>query len=488
MNPRIGNLFKLSAIAFLLLISFTAYWQIWAAPGLAARQDNARLVYRQLQIRRGLILASNGHTVIAKNVERHQDGIDIFLRRYPFGQLFGHPVGYNTVGQGRSGLELSQNDYLTASNADLSTILGRIGDKLQGQTVTGNNVVTSLSVAAQRAAMQGLKATGKRGAVVAIEPSTGRVLAMASAPGYDPNTVAKQFSKLNRPSSGAPLLNRSTQGLYAPGSTFKVVTATAALNSGKYTPDTIINGHGSCITVETVPLCNAGGESAGLVSLSDALTFSYNTVFAQVGQAVGQTRLEQTMRDYGFFRDPPLDYPSDEMEPSGLYSHGRLIPPRAPVDVGRVAIGQERLGVTPIQMAEVVATIANGGMRMRPTLVDRVVSPGGGSVYTSHPEALVRVMSPHNASELGDMMLRVVEEGTGQAANVGGLHVAGKTGTAETGVPGLNTAWFIAYAPAQNPKIAIAVTIERTPEFGGTIAAPIAAKVITAYLGSNVAK
>jgi peptidoglycan glycosyltransferase len=176
------------------------------------------------------------------------------------------------------------------------------------------------------------------------------------------------------------------------------------------------------------------------------------------------------------------------MEPSGLYSHGHLLSQRAPIDVGRVAIGQERLGVTPIQMAEVVATVANHGVRMRPSLVDRVVSPGGGNISTTHPEQLVRVMSPQTANELRDMMRRVVEEGTGQAANVGNLSVAGKTGTAETGVSGLNTAWFIAFAPADNPKIAIAVTIERTPEFGGTIAAPIAAKVITAYLGQGVAK
>jgi peptidoglycan glycosyltransferase len=176
------------------------------------------------------------------------------------------------------------------------------------------------------------------------------------------------------------------------------------------------------------------------------------------------------------------------MNPSGLYSNGHLLPPRAPVDIARVAIGQERLGVTPIQMAEVVGTVANHGLRMRPTLVDRVVSPGGSTVTTTHPEEVQRVMSPTTANELRDMMRRVVEEGTGTAANVGGLSVAGKTGTAETGVSGLNTAWFIAFAPADNPKIAIAVTIEHTPEFGGTVAAPIAASVIKAYLGSGVAK
>jgi peptidoglycan glycosyltransferase len=487
MNPRIGGLFKLSAIGFALLITITAYWQIWAASGLAARQDNARLVYRQLQIKRGLIYASDGHTVLATNVKRHKNGLDIFLRAYPFGPLFGHPVGYNTVGSGRSGLELSENDYLTASNSDLSTVLGNIGDRLQGQTVTGNNIVTSLSVAAQRAALKGL--TGHDGAVVAIEPSTGRVLAMASTPTYNPNTVASNFTKLSSASRGSPLLNRATQGLYAPGSTFKVVTATAALESGKFTPQTLIDGHGSCLTnVQGQPLCNAGGESAGVVSLTDALTFSYNTVFAQVGEKVGVSRLYSTMDGFGFFTEPPLDYPSDEMQPSGLYTGGHLLRRSAPVDIARVAIGQERLGVTPLQMAEVVATVANHGLRMRPTLVDRVTSPGGATVTTTHPDALTRVMSPTTASELNDMMRRVVEEGTGQEANLGSLSVAGKTGTAETGVSGLNTAWFIAFAPAENPRIAIAVVIEHTPEFGGTISAPIARDVITAYLGNSVAK
>jgi peptidoglycan glycosyltransferase len=487
MNPRIGGLFRLSAIGFALLISITAYWQIWAASGLAARQDNARLVYRQLQIKRGVIYAADGHTVIASSIKRHRNGLDIYLRKYPLGPLFGHPVGYNTIGSGRSGLELSENDYLTSSNADLSTVLGNLGDRLQGQTVTGNNIVTSLSVPAQRAALAGL--AGHSGAVVAIEPSTGRVLAMGSSPTYNPTTVASNFSQLNSTSRGSPLLNRATQGLYAPGSTFKVVTATAALESGKYTPQTTIDGHGSCLQdVQGQPLCNAGQESAGVVTLTDALTFSYNTVFAQVGQQVGVSRMFATMDAFGFFTDPPLDYPSDEMNPSGLYTGGHLLRRSAPVDIARVAIGQERLGVTPMQMAEVAATVANHGVRMRPSLVDRVTSPGGATVTQTRSEELQRVMSATTASELTDMMRRVVEEGTGQEANLGSLSVAGKTGTAETGVTGLNTAWFIAFAPAQNPRIAIAVVIERTPEFGGTIAAPIARDVITAYLGSSVAK
>jgi peptidoglycan glycosyltransferase len=485
-NQRIGRLFSLCCIGVAVLVTMTAYWQIWAAPSLAVRKDNARLVYRQLTIKRGLIMAGNSTTVLAKNVRQVRNGQTLYLRRYPFDSLFAHPVGYNTIGEGRTGIELSYNDFLTASNDDLSTLFDTLGDRITGKTITGNNLLTSLSLPAQRAAARGL--VGKRGAVVALDPHTGQVLAMASTPTYNPNTVGRNIGKLSAPSAGAPLLNRVTQGLYAPGSTFKIVTATAALESGKFTPSTTIDGGGSCITVESHPLCNAGGEFAGTVSLATALTYSYNTVFAQVGQQVGQSRLESTMRKYGFFSKPPLDYPSDEMAASGLYGPHGVLPTGTPEDVGRVAIGQERLLATPMQMAEVVATIANQGVRVRPWMVHRVVSPSGKTVLENHPEEVERVMSPQTSAELTTMMRSVVEEGTGQAANIGNLSVAGKTGTAETGVPGLNNAWFIAFAPAENPKIAVAVVVERTPEFGGTISAPIAASVIDAYLSSGVAK
>jgi penicillin-binding protein A len=485
MNRQIASLFRLSAIAFAVLITLTAYWQIWAADSLATRRDNARLVYRQLQIRRGLIYAANGHTVLASNHERRRNGLALFLRRYPYGPLFAHAVGYNTVGNGRTAIELAENDYLTASNSDLSTVVSRIGSELQGETVTGDNVVTSLSVTAQRAAAAGM--AGKVGAVVAMEPATGRILAMYSSPSYSPRAVERNFPRLSR-TPGAPLLNRATQGLYAPGSTFKTVTAAAALDTHLLRPTSIIDAKGQCITDQGLPLCNASGETFGQVTLDFALTNSINTVFAQIGQRLGQTTLEKYMTRFGFFSEPPLTYPSDEMNPSGLYHNGHQLKPGAPVDVARVAIGQERLAVTPMQMAEVAATIGNGGERMRPTLVDRVLSPGGGHVYTQRPEPLERVMSQQSAQDLTGMMQNVVDEGTGTAARLNGLTVAGKTGTAETGVNGVNTAWFIAFAPVQDPKIAVAVVVEHTPLFGGQVSAPIAASVIEAYLGQGVAQ
>ena len=492
MNTQIRSLFRLIAIGFAVLISMTAYWQIWAADSLATRQDNARLIYRQLEIKRGLIYASNGRTVLARNHSQRRDGFTIYTRVYPYAGLFAHVLGYNTIDQGRSGLELADNDFLTAANDNLATQLRNLGDSLRGQTVTGDNLVTSLSVPAQKAAARGM--AGKVGAVVAIQPATGRVLAMYSNPTFNPNSVVQNFARLNKASSGSPLLNRATQGLYAPGSTFKTVTATAALNAGLYTPSSTINAFGSCLQPSQqfpifAPLCNASGESFGTVTLSYALTQSINTVFAQVGLKLGATRMTQYMQRFGFFSKPTLDFPADEMAASGRYANGHALGLHSHMDVARVAIGQERLAVTPFQMAEVAATIANGGQMMQPTLVDKATQPGGSVDYRATPHPLDRVMSTTTAQELGVMMQNVVDEGTGQAANLGGLTtVAGKTGTAETGVAGINTAWFIAFAPVDHPRIAVAVVVEHTPLFGGQVAAPIAASVIKAYLTGSVAQ
>ena len=267
MNRQIATLFRIAAVGFALLITMTAYWQIWAASSLASRRDNARLVYRQLQIRRGLILASNGRTVLARNHPVHQNGLTLYTRRYPFGPLFAHAVGYNTVGDGRTALELAENPYLTASNSDLATVISNLGSTLRGETVTGDNVITSLSVpGAEGGRSRRCEGQHLTGAVIALEPSTGRVVAMYSSPSFNPTNVQQNFPHLST-RGGAPLLNRATQGLYAPGSTFKIVTATSALNAGFTPAQLTFDAGGHCITVEAHPLCNAGTESFGTIDL-----------------------------------------------------------------------------------------------------------------------------------------------------------------------------------------------------------------------------
>jgi peptidoglycan glycosyltransferase len=314
---------------------------------------------------------------------------------------------------------------------------------------------------------------------VVLEPSTGKVRVMANEPGYDPNKITAPGGI----GATASTLNRATQAKYPPGSTFKVVTASAAIDTGRYQPDSFISGKSPKV-ISGVPLQNFGGENFGSISLTDALTHSVNTVFGEVGEKLGSATMLKYMKRFGFQRKPPLDYPRDEMIASGVF------PAKAcgrGVDFGRVAIGQEcHLFTTPLQMAEVAATVANGGVRMKPRFVDRVVAKDGRVKERFRPEKAADVMSEESAAKVGQMMQHVVEEGTGTAARLQGISVAGKTGTAE--IPGTseNQVWFIGYAPADKPRLAVAVTIERTQGEGGTVAAPIAKQVLETLLGKAV--
>jgi penicillin-binding protein A len=484
MNERITRLYRALAIGFAALIAICTYWQVWAAPSLEARQDNPRLVYRELAVKRGRIISADGIT-LANSRSRQANGRTIYLRRYPRGGDAAAVVGYSSVQASRAGVERSRNDYLTGANTDLAGGVERLIDTVQGQTVEGNDVILSLDARAQRIALRALAATGRPGAVVALEPATGRVLVMASWPTFDPNLVDRDFAAVLE-APGAPLLNRATQGLYPPGSTFKIVTAAAALESGQFTPSSTFKG-GRCIETDGPDLCNASDEVAPDPNrLDDALVHSYNTTFAQIGEAVGQERLVEQMTAFGFFVATPIDYPREQMETSGIYRRaGRIADPSRPVDVSRVAIGQSGLLATPLQMAMISAAVGNDGVLMAPRLVDRIRSPSGRLVTAPPNEEIGRAVSPETARELAQMMRRVVDEGTGREAQIGGLDVAGKTGTAQTGRRDdqgrpLSHAWFVAFAPTSDPRVAIAVVVEDTTGYGGTVAAPIAREVIEA--------
>jgi peptidoglycan glycosyltransferase len=441
---------------------------------------NKRPLLAQLHVKRGAIKAADG-SVLARSV-RGPGGT--FRRAYPAGSLFGHPVGYAVIALNQlSGIERYRNDELSGQDDEF----GSLADQLQGKRQQGDTVVTTLDPEAQRIALEQLDATGSPGAVVALDPRTGAVKVMASTPGYDPNELGEPgvFRALNGAGSGAPLLNRATQSSYAPGSTFKVITAAAAIDSGKYTPDSVIDGSSPKV-ISGVELKNDLGESFGPISLTTAMTNSVNTVFGQIGEALGKQTMADYMRRFGFYERPPLDYPPEEMLASGERLNGRLLPVTSDqVDVGRMAIGQDKLAVTPLQMAMVVAAIANDGRLMTPHLVDRVVDPDGRTVERVEPEVASTPVSPQTAEQVNLMMRTVVESGTGTAVQLPGIEVAGKTGTAEIGTLGANLTQpsFVAFAPADNPRIAIAVTVERSQGgFGGTVAAPIARAVLESLL------
>jgi peptidoglycan glycosyltransferase len=472
-NNQIVKLFGFIVVLYALLFGFTSYWSVFDADSLEANTANRRPLLEEQKIDRGDILAADG-SVIARSVPQGKGDDRIFVRRYPEGSLYGNPIGYSFVTQGRVGFELEHNDELVGEKTEFLSIL----DELQGRAQEGDNVQSSLDPDAQRAAVEGLG--GQRGSVVAIVPSTGEVRAMVSIPGYDPNQVPENLKELNSQQS-APLFNRATQAGYPPGSTMKVVTATAALDSGELDQDSTLSGR-SPKQISGAPLNNAGGEQFGEIDMETALTNSVNTWWAEAGQIVGAETMLQYMSRFGFNQKPRLDYPSFQLATSGVFDGNKLLTSNDLIDIGRVAIGQERLRVTPLQMAEVAAAVANGGELMEPRLWSKVIDPDGRETELD-PDRQSRVMSEDTAAQLNEMMQRVVNEGTGTAAALSGVEVAGKTGTAEIDVDaGVNQAWFIGFAPADNPKIAVAATVERTSGFGGTVAAPIAKAVMEAIL------
>ena len=478
MNRQISHLFLFSVVLIAVLAGFTSWWSVWRADALKDEPLNRRPLLEQQQIPRGLILARDGARLAINKRLGTKPENRRYYRQYPEGSLFSHAIGYAFISRGSAGLEHSQNAVLSGTGGDLRSFI----DEIAGGPDAGDDIRTTLDPQAQRAALAALGS--HKGAIVALEPKTGAVRVMAAKPDFDPNRIPADYSQLNR-APGSPLFNRATQSSYPPGSTFKVVTAAAALDSGKYSPDSLISGRNNK-PISGVPLQNFGGEDFGSVSLTDALTHSVNTVFGEIGEKLGKSTMFDYMDRFGFDRKPPLDYPKNQMFASGVYNRRKLLGSDDNVDIGRVAIGQERLQVTPLQMAQVAAAVGNGGRLMRPHFTDKIIGPDGTLKDRFHAQEQSRVMSEKSAADLTGMMTHVVESGTGTAARLQGIDVAGKTGTAEA-PGGFNDAWFIAFAPAKDPKVAIAVVVEETQQSqtGGEVAAPLAAQVMRVLVSKN---
>jgi len=478
-NGPIVKLFGVVLVLYALLFGFTSYWSIFDAEGLENNVANKRPLLEEQQIERGDIISIDGE-LLARSKPRGSGGDRTFVREYPEGQLFGNPLGYNFVERGRVGIELSHNDELVGERTEFLSVL----DQLRGQVQEGDDLVTSLNAEAQRTAIDALG--GQKGSVVAIVPDTGEVRVMASIPEYDPNEVATSagFQALNE-DDDAPLFNRATQAGYQPGSTMKVVTAAAALDSGEYEAEETVSGENGKV-ISGVPLNNSGNQPFGDIPLTFALTNSVNTVWAEVGEELGTDTMYKYMDRFGFNSTPPLDYPDFQLAASGEFDRGKLLGPDSDlIDVGRMAIGQDKLNVTPLQMAMVASAVANGGELMEPRLWSKVIDTDGREEKLD-PERMSRVMEEDTAETLTSMMEDVVNDGTGGAAALADDQVAGKTGTAEIDVDrGINQAWFIGFAPAEDPRIAVAATVERTTGQGGEVAAPIAQAVLEVLLASS---
>jgi peptidoglycan glycosyltransferase len=317
---------------------------------------------------------------------------------------------------------------------------------------------------------------------------------MVSSPTFDPNLVEESFEEISNIAAAcrpaAPLVNRASAGLYVPGSTFKVITTAAALESGKFTPESSFVDPGYCM-VYGKRVNNFDTTSPfGTLSLEEGLVNSVNSVFCNIGKALGSKLILDTAKRFGFYELPPLETPADERRPSGLYDEGRLYYPKidTDVDAGRMAFGQERMLVTPLQMAMVAGTFGVGGKLREPQAVDRIVAPDGSVVLRQRPVLIRQAVSPETADAVAQMMRFAAERGTGTAAQIPGWSVGGKTGTGETGVPGSNTTWFIAFAAPDDEspaELAIAVVLQNQSGTGGSTAAPIARAVMEAILSQS---
>lgn len=459
MNVPIFRLYVVFLLLFAVLIGFTSRWAVFGQERLRENPKNARVRIEEQRIKRGVIRAANNE-VLAGSTRLSGDR---YGRRYPTGRLFALPVGFVDVRIGRLGLEDYYNDALVGRKEELTSLI----DSLTSSTQIGDDLQTTLVPRAQQLAYDLLE--GHQGAVVALGVKDGSVKVMAGTPSFDPD----------HPDQAKSVFNRATQGLYPPGSTMKTVTATAAIDSGRYEPDSRVSGRNGKV-ISGRALNNFGQRSYGDITLTEALTNSVNTVWAEVGVKLGRNRMQDYMDRFGFGAKPPLDYPEGQMFSSGPRDTkaNKILPMTSDrVDVGRTAIGQDLLLVTPLQMATVAQTIGNGGVRMEPRLVEKIVDPDGRTVDEPLPKEATRVMSADSARKVETMMKSVVREGSGTAAALSGVEVAGKTGTAEINIAqGINDLWFIGFTN----DVAVAVIIEREQGQGGTVAAPIAKRVLQA--------
>ncbi len=487
MNRPLRRVAVACVVLFGLLMLNANWVQVVKADAYRDDPRNSRVLLRTYERERGAIVVAQpdggDRTAVAQSTRT--DGPLTWLRQYPGGPRYAHVTGYYSLVHGRTGLERSEDEVL--SGEDDRFFVRRLSDTITGREPEGGNIITTLDADAQETAYEALG--DNRGAVVALDPGTGAVLAMVSKPSFDPGRLSSfepadirsYYAQLSEDSSD-PLLNRTISRTYPPGSTFKVVTAAAALSSGDVTTETQIPSPRELDLPQTrATLRNFGGSSCGgeTITLPDAMRISCNTAFGSLGLSLGADRIREQAQAFGFGNDSlrvPTTvatsvFPEDPNEPQTAQS----------------AIGQFDVRVTPLQMAMVAAGVANGGEVMEPHLVREVQAPDLSRLDQADPTVLERAVDEDVAEDLTEMMELVVSEGSGARAQIEGVRVAGKTGTAQHAEGRPPHAWFIGFAPADDPQVAVAVVVEDGGSFGseatgGALSAPIARRVMSAVL------
>ena len=455
----------LGAALFLGLAGYMGYFLQVQRETVINNSYNARLDSFANRVVRGRILAADG-TVLAEN---RTDGEGNETRIYPFGTVFDHVVGYSS--NGKTGIESLANFYLLTSHVNLAE---QVVNELGGAKSQGDDVYTTLDPELQQAAWAALG--DHRGAVIAMEPDTGKILAMVSKPGYDPNTLAQDWEMLNADGGGqSPLLNRAAQGLYPPGSTFKIVTALEYMREHPQDyKDYRFDCSGTYVNGDYTIRCYHG-ESHGSQDFVQAFANSCNGAFASLGLELNLASLKGTAEELLFNRELPLTgFPYKE-------SSFVMEPGAGTWEILQTSMGQGKTEMTPLHNALLTAAIANGGTLMKPYLLDRVVSAGEEEVKKFMPEAWGSLMTAQEAADLTELMEAVVTVGTASALRTDAYQAAAKTGSAEFETGRETHAWFTGFAPAQDPKLVVTVLVEEAGT-GGRAAAPIARQLFDIYL------
>ncbi|HWJ66254.1 MAG TPA: penicillin-binding protein 2 [Nocardioides sp.] len=501
MNKPIRAVSIFCMFLFLALMANVTYVQFWRAEDLNTDSRNARVAAASFSRERGLILVGEDPVARSQPVDDRYK----YLRVYPGRQIYAPVTGYLQLGS-QTGIERSQNKVL--SGEDPRLFVNRLVDLLKGDTNQGGNVSLTLDPRAQRAAYRSLRDTvgpEGEGAVVAIQPKTGRILAMVSFPSYDPNDLAshdretreRAYERLEA-DEHQPLLNRAIQTRLFPGSTFKVVTAAAAIENGVHDIDDQVpsgatwQAPGTTGSQNVIDNEGRSGCSPDRISFSTAMEQSCNTAFAKMAVEVGPEKLRETAEAFGFNSDYLLDlgpqarsvFPEEVVDTiDGVEQEPREL---NDAETARAGFGQFSVQSTPLQMAMVVAAIANRGALMRPYLVDQVQTASFDVLETTEPEKLRDAISPQTAAQLKDLLVATVDNGTASPAAIDGVSVAGKTGTAQRGVEGKAPyGWFVSFAPAEDAEVAVAVMIQEAPGqeiAGGRLGGPIAKAVMEAVL------
>ena len=482
MNRELKRISALVVAMFVALFVSSSVIQVFQADGLDKDSRNTRALQDQYKIQRGQILVADGTAIVTskKSNDEYQ-----FQRTYAQGPLYAAVTGYYPVNGEPTGIEGALNDRLAGTSNNQA--FDRLQNIFTGQDPKGDSVELTIQPKVQKAAWDALGSL--RGAVVALDPKTGAVLALVSKPSFDPALIAKHDSSalkaynqlLNR--SPSPLVNRAIAGnLNPPGSTFKLVVSSAALESGKYTPSSQFDSPNSLVLPGTsTTIQNSQGEVCGTgpkASLKLALSLSCNIPFAELGDQLGEQAIGDQAAKYGFGK--PLSIPL-KVTPSS-YPKGM-----DKAQLAQSAFGQWEDRATPMQMAMVSAAIGNGGVLMKPNLVKRVLSPTLSTVEQMTPQQFSQPVSSKTASSVRDMMMSSVSTGAATNARIEGVDVAGKTGTAQNGANDPYTLWFTGFAPAKDPQVAVAVVIENggglgQNGYGNLVAAPIAKRVMEAVL------